>query len=116
MSDAPSAAEANQASAPPSARQPLTSGSWFRNIGLVVALVLLIIQVASLLFSYFGLQTSTALVAVTAVFVGRAVRTVLGASIPMAILAGVIAAVGTFTAGLLLLVLPTGQAMLAGAA
>ena len=81
-----------------------------------VALVLLIIQVASLLFSYFGLQTSTALVAVTAVFVGRAVRTVLGASIPMAILAGVIAAVGTFTAGLLLLVLPTGQAMLAGAA
>ncbi len=43
MSDAPSAAETTQASAPPRARQPLTSGSWFRNIGLVVALVLLII-------------------------------------------------------------------------
>ena len=43
MSDAPSAAETTQASAPPRARQPLTSGSWFRNIGLVVTLVVLII-------------------------------------------------------------------------
>jgi hypothetical protein len=77
-----------------------------------VALVLLIVQVASLLFSYFGLQTSMALVGVTAVFVGRAIRTVLGASIPMAILAGVLVGAGTAAAGLLILLLPTGQAML----
>lgn len=80
-----------------------------------VAIVLLMVQVLSLILSYFGLQTSSALVAVTAVFVGRAIRIVLGASIPMAILAGVLVALGTFGAGLLLLVLPTGQAMLAGA-
>lgn len=77
-----------------------------------VAIVLLVVQVMSLLLSYFGMQTSTALVAVTAVFVGRAIRTVLGASIPMAILAGVLVGVGTAAAGLLFLVLPTGQAML----
>jgi len=77
-----------------------------------VAIVLLAVQVMSLLLSYFGLQTSMALVAVTAVFVGRAIRTVLGASIPMAILAGVLVGVGTAAAGLLILLLPTGQAML----
>ncbi len=79
-----------------------------------VAIVLLIVQVMSVVLSYFGLQTSTALVAVTAVFVGRAIRTVLGASIPMAILAGVLVGLGTFVAGLLILLLPTGQAMMAG--
>jgi len=77
-----------------------------------VAIVLLTVQVVSLALSVFGMQTSTALVAVTALFVGRAIRTVLGASIPMAILAGVIVGVGTAAAGLLILVLPTGQAML----
>lgn len=80
-----------------------------------VSIVLLLVQVMSLLLSYLGLQTSTALVAITAVFVGRAVRTVLGASIPMAILAGLTVGIGTFVAGLLILVLPTGQAMVAGA-
>lgn len=80
-----------------------------------VAIVLLLVQIMSLLLSYLGLQTSMALVAVTAVFVGRAVRTVLGASIPMAILAGVLVGVGTAAAGLLILVLPTGQAMVVGA-
>lgn len=80
-----------------------------------VSIVLLLVQVMSLLLSYFGLQTSMALVAVTAVFVGRAIRTVLGASIPMAILAGVLVGVGTAAAGLLILVLPTGQAMLGAA-
>ncbi len=74
-----------------------------------VALVLLLVQVISLLLSLFGMQTSMALIAVTAVFVGRAVRMVLGASIPMAILAGVLVGVGTAAAGLLILVLPTGQ-------
>lgn len=76
-----------------------------------VSILLLLIQIMSLLLSYLGLQTSMALVAVTAVFVGRAIRTVLGASIPMAILAGVLVGVGTAAAGLLILALPTGQAM-----
>ena len=80
-----------------------------------VSILLLVVQVMSLLLSYFGMQTSTALVAVTAVFVGMAIRTVLGASIPMAILAGVLVGVGTVAAGLLMLILPTGQAMMAGA-
>jgi len=78
-----------------------------------VSILLLVVQVMSLLLSYFGMQTSTALVAVTAVFVGMAIRTVLGASIPMAILAGVLVGVGTVAAGLLMLILPTGQAMMA---
>jgi len=80
-----------------------------------VAILLLLVQVVSLVLSYFGMQTSMALVAVTAAFVGRAVRTVLGASITMAILAGVLVAVGTAAAGMLILLLPTGQ-MLANAA
>jgi len=78
-----------------------------------VAIVLLFVQIMTLLLSYVGLQTSTALAAVTAVFVGRAIRTVFGTAIPMAILAGVLVGVGTLTAGLLILALPTGQAMMA---
>ena len=50
------------------------------------------------------------LIAVTAVFVGRSIRNVLGASIPMAIVAGVLVGLGMITAGLLILVLPIGQA------
>jgi len=80
-----------------------------------VSILLFVVQVMSLLLSYVGMQTSTALVAVTAVFVGMAVRTVLGASIPMAILAGVLVGVGTAAAGMLVLILPTGQALMAGA-
>jgi hypothetical protein len=81
-----------------------------------VAIVLLAVQLLGLGLSYFGMQTSFAYVAVTAVFVGRAIRTILGASIPMAILAGVLVG-GLMTAsGLLIQFLPTGQAMLADTA
>lgn len=75
-----------------------------------VAIALFVVQVVNLLLAYFGLQTTMGLIAVTAVFVGRAVRNVLGASIPMAILAGALVGLGMITAGLLILVLPIGQA------
>jgi Na+-translocating ferredoxin:NAD+ oxidoreductase RnfE subunit len=75
-----------------------------------VAIVLFAVQVLNMLLSYLGLQTFFALVAGTAVFVGRSIRTVLGASMPMAILAGVLVGLGMATAGLLIFVLPIGQA------
>lgn len=75
-----------------------------------VAIVLFFIQVVNLLLSYLGLQTTMALIAVTAVFVGRSIRTVLGASILTATLAGLLVGIGMVAAGLLVLVLPIGQA------
>lgn len=75
-----------------------------------VAIVLFFVQVLNLLLSYLGLQTFMAMIGVTAVFVGRSIRTVLGASIPMAILAGGLVVLGMATAGLLILALPIGQA------
>jgi hypothetical protein len=81
---------------------------------LFTSLSLLLIQVTSFALSFLNMSTSTALIGVTAVFVGRAARTVLGFSIGLSILVGAITAVGIFAASMLLLLLPTGQAMLAG--
>lgn len=82
---------------------------------LFTSLSLLLIQATSLLLSFFSMSTSSALIVVTAFFVGRAARTVLGFSIFTSILVGLVTAAGIFVASSLLLVLPTGQAMLDGA-
>jgi hypothetical protein len=78
-----------------------------------VALCLLLIQVVNFALTYAGMRSSSTLVVLTALVVGRGVRTVLGASIAVSILAGVLAGAGTVAVSMLLLALPTGQAMVA---
>ena len=79
------------------------------------ALSLILIQVTSLVLSLFGLSTSTALIGVTAYFVGRASRTVLGFSLGNSILVALLVAAGIFAASFLLLAMPSGHALLGAA-
>lgn len=79
---------------------------------LFTALTLLLINLTSFALSFLNISTSSALIAVTSVFVGRAANKALGFSLGMSILVGAITGAGIFAASLVLLALPTGQAMI----
>lgn len=81
---------------------------------LFTALSLLVIQATSLALSLFGFNTSAALIGVTAFFVGRAARTVLGVSVGNAILVALLTAAGIFAASFLFFALPDAQGILDG--
>ena len=80
---------------------------------LYAALVMLVVQVVSFILASFGITSSTALIGVLGYLFVRAAKSILGLSWGMAILVGGLVAAGVFSTGFLLLMLPTGQAMLA---
>ena len=80
---------------------------------LYAALVMLVVQVVSFILASFGITSSTALIGVLGYLFVRASKSVLGLSWGKAILIGGLVAAGVLLTGFLLVMLPTGQAMLA---
>lgn len=79
---------------------------------LFLALTLLLMQLVLFALSLFTATGSGAGLGALALIVYYACRMMLGLGLGVAILAGLLAVVGTFAAGALLLVLPAGQALL----
>ena len=98
------------------------AASWVRQgeklplLMLFTAISLLLILVTMFVLSFVNVSRSNALTGVAAFFVGRAARKALGFSLGQSILVGAITAVAIFAASFVLVLLPTGQAMLAAGA
>lgn len=82
---------------------------------LYLSIMLLLLQIVFFVLSQFIASGGGASLGVLAFIVFYTCRQMLGLSVGISILAGVLAVVGTFAAGALLLVLPTGQALLSAA-
>jgi heme/copper-type cytochrome/quinol oxidase subunit 4 len=80
---------------------------------LFLALVLALSQLVGTILGAFGISAGTAMIGILGYFVARAAKSLFGMGWGSAILLGLLAAVASFAASFIFLMLPTGQAMLA---
>lgn len=80
---------------------------------LFLALVLAISQLVGQILGAFDISSGTAMIGLLGYLVARAAKSLLGVGWGGAILIGALAAVGSFAASFVFLLLPTGQAMMA---